>query len=182
METVKSGSRPSSLVAATAVLLAAGLTPVAAQPEISTRAAAAVSAEVALAGSAVVDTFPNLEALAAAFDVPDTAEVFDIPGAAEVFDIPGAAAAFDFVGLFNAELAAAQGFFNSLFSLPVTFFNNVQDVVNSLINLDFGMAFSAAVSIPQDIINYALGLPGLVINTVFNMAVVLPGEYLFNFG
>lgn len=190
METVKSGSRLPSVVATTAVLLAAGLTPVAAEPEISTRAVDAVSAEVALAGSAVVDTFDALAGIAAfngpdtaeVFDIPGAAEVFDLPGAAEAFDIPGAAAAFDFVGLFNAELAAAQGFFNSLFSLPVTFFNNVQDVVNSLINLDFGMAFSAAVSIPQDIINYVLGLPGLVINTVFNMVVVLPGEYLFNFG
>lgn len=168
METTQSGPGMLSGIAATAVLLAAGLAPVAA-PLVSTHAvteaSAQVSTEVALTGSALIDGIDGIIADLAASD-----------------DTPGPADAFDIAGLFNAELAAAQGFFNSLFSLPGTLFNDVSNVVTSLVNLDFGMAFSEAVTIPQDIINYVLGLPGLVINTVFNMVVVLPGEYLFNFG
>lgn len=169
METTKSDRRLPLAIAATTALLSAGLAPMAAAPQAGTHLAAAVSAEVALVGNAVVDGLADLTGLG----------TLDVPTAAE---LPGAAEAFDFVGLFNAEVAAAQGFFNSLFSLPGTLFNDVQNVIDSLVNLDFGMAFSEAVTIPQDIINYVLGLPGLVINTVFNMVVVLPGEYLFNFG
>lgn len=167
MEASQFGPRMLSGIAATAVLLAAGLAPVAAAPEIVAHAAAevaAVSTEVALTGSALVDGIDGIIADVAAFDAPGTADAFDI------------------AGLFNAELAAAQGFFNSLFGLPGTLFNDVQNVITSLANLDFGMAFSEAVDIPRDIINYVLGLPGLVLNTIYTMAVVLPGEYLFNFG
>ncbi|KLO31750.1 hypothetical protein ABW16_02770 [Mycolicibacter heraklionensis] len=191
METAKSAVRlPIVAVAATA-LVAAGLAPVAASPEISTRAVAAVSAEVALAASAVVDSFDTLAGLAP-FDmssiaeelnVPGTADVFDVlPGAADALDVPGAAAAFDIVGLFNAEVAAAVGLFNRFISLPFTLYDDISNVVTSLINLDFGMAFSQAATIPLDIVNYVLGLPGAVVNTAFNMIFVLPGEYLFNFG
>ncbi len=191
METVKSAVRlPSVAVAATA-LVAAGLTPMAASPEISRRAVATVSAEVALAASAVVDSFDTLAGLAP-FDmssiaeelnVPGTVDLSDVlPGAANAVDVPGAAAAFDLVGLFNAEVAAAVGLFNRFISLPFTLYDDISNVVTSLINLDFGMAFSQAASIPLDIVNYVVGLPGAVINTAFNMLFVLPGEYLFNFG
>lgn len=191
METVKSAVRlPSVAVAATA-LVAAGLTPMAASPEISTRAVTTVSAEVALAASAVVDSFDTLAGLAP-FDmssiaeelnVPGTVDLSDVlPGAANAVDVPGAAAAFDLVGLFNAEVAAAVGLFNRFISLPFTLYDDISNVVTSLINLDFGMAFSQAASIPLDIVNYVVGLPGAVINTAFNMLFVLPGEYLFNFG
>lgn len=160
MEYVTSSSRMLGGIAATAALLAAGLAPVAATPAISPHPVVAVTAEVALAGNTVVDGLAGLAA----------------------FDVPGAAAAFDLSGLLNAELAAAQGLFNSLFSLPVTLFNDVENVINSLTDLNFGMAFSELVAIPQDIVNYVLGLPGLVINTLYQMAVVIPGEFLFNFG
>lgn len=178
-------------VAATAVLLAAGLTPVATSPEMSTRALSAVSTEVALATSAVVDSFDALAGLApfdissvaGGSDVPGDVDVFNVlPGAADALDVPGSADAFDIVGLFNAEVAAAVGLFNRVISLPITLFNDFENLITSLINLDFGMAFSQAFSIPQDIVNYALGLPGAVVNTAFNMLFVLPGEYLFNFG
>ncbi|BBX23870.1 hypothetical protein MTER_32810 [Mycolicibacter terrae] len=164
MDTATLSPRMLSGVAATAVLLAAGLTPVAVAPGVTTHAVARVSAEVVLTGSALTDGIDG------------------ILGDVAALDTPGAADAFDIAGLFNAELAAAQGFFNSLFSLPGTLFNDVQNLITSLVNLDFGMAFSEAVTIPQDIINYVLGLPGLVVNTIYNMVVVLPGEYLFNFG
>lgn len=164
MGTVTLTPRMLSGAAATAVLLAAGLAPVTAAPEVTSHAVARVSAEVMLTGSALIDGIDGIIADVAALDTP------------------GAADAFDIAGLFNAELAAAQGFFNSLFSLPGTLFNDVENLVTSLVNLDFGMAFSAAFTIPQDIINYVLGLPGLVVNTIYNMAVVLPGEFLFNFG
>ena len=190
MENIKSGALPPSIVVAAAALLAAGLTPVAAQPDFSTRALATVSAEVALAGSVVVDSFDTLAGLtpfdisgvADESNVSDTAGAFDIPGLSDAYDVPGAAQAFDIVGLFNAEVAAAWGFVNHLISLPVMVFNDVENVITSLINLDFGMAFSAAVSIPLDIVNYVIGLPGALVNTAFNMIFVLPGEYLFNFG
>ena len=156
-------ARPRMLSICAASALVIGLTPMAATPAISSGALVEVSTAVALTSGAVVDGLEN--ALSAA-----------------VLDTPGDAAAFDIVGLINAEFAAAQGFFNSLFSLPVTLYNDVTSVIENLINLDFGMAFSVAITIPQDIINYALGLPGLLINTAFNMAFVLPGEYLFNFG
>ena len=191
METVKSAVRLPSIAVAATALVAAGLTPEVASPEISTRAVAAVSTEVALAASAVVDSFDTLAGLAP-FDmssiadepnVPGTSDLLDVlPGAASAVDVPGAAAAFDLVGLFNAEVAAAVGLFNHVISLPFTLFNDVENVVTSLINLDFGMAFSQAASIPLDIVNYVLGLPGAVVNTAFNMIFVLPGEYLFNFG
>lgn len=161
--TAKSSPHTLGGIVTTAVLLAAGLAPVAAGPDVSPHPVADVSTAVVLTTNAVIDGLDEL-------------------GGAAAFDTPGAADAFDFAGLFNAELAAAQGFFNSLFSLPGTLFNDVQNVITSLVDLDFGMAFSEAVTIPQDIINYVLGLPGLVVNTIFNMVVVLPGEYLFNFG
>lgn len=165
MDTATLSPRMLSGVAATAVLLAAGLAPVTAAPEVT--AHARVSTQVVLTGSALTDGTDGIDGI-----IADVATV----------NTPGAADAFDIAGLFNAELAAAQGFFNSLFSLPGTLFNDVENLVTSLVNLDFGMAFSAAVTIPQDIINYVLGLPGLVVNTLYNMVVVLPGEYLFNFG
>lgn len=158
-------------VAATAVLLAAGLAPVTATPETSAQALARVSTEVALTADTIFDALAD----AAALDAPGAAEAVAI-------DTPGVAEAFDISGLINAEFAAAQGFFNSLFSLPVTLFNDVEGLITSLVNLDFGMAFSELFSIPQDIVNYVLGLPGLVVNTLYEMAVVIPGEYLFNFG
>ncbi|MDQ2628961.1 MAG: hypothetical protein M3Y90_18430 [Actinomycetota bacterium] len=171
VETATSSVRMLSGAAATAVLLAAGLV---ATPEISTHALDRVSAEVALTADTIFDGLT--------FDAPAVA--FDAPGLAEAvaFDTSGVAEAFDIAGLINAEFAAAQGFFNSLFSLPGTLFNDVEGVITSLINLDFGMAFSELFSIPQDIVNYVLGLPGLVVNTLYEMAVVIPGEYLFNFG
>jgi hypothetical protein len=147
-------------IAAIAVLLAAGLAPVAATPDISTRAVAVVSAEVALTADTIFDGLAD----------------------PTVFDTPGVAEAFDISGLLNAEFAAAQGLFNSLFSLPGTLFNDIQGVITSLADLNFGLAFSELFAIPQDIINYVLGLPGLVVNTVYEMAVVIPGEFLFNFG
>ncbi|BBY34351.1 hypothetical protein BST33_13630 [Mycolicibacter minnesotensis] len=187
MENVASGIRLPSIVIATTALLAAGLTPAAAPPEI-THALTTVSAEVALAGNAVIDNFDTLAGLATVdlssiveeFAVPGTAEAFDFPGAA--VDVPGAADAFDLVGLFNAEVAAAVGLFNRFISLPFTLYNDFTNLAESLINLDFGMAFSQAVTIPLDIVNYVLGLPGAVVNTAFNMLFVIPGEYLFNFG
>ncbi|UVO12376.1 hypothetical protein NM962_21365 [Mycobacterium sp. SVM_VP21] len=191
METVKSAVRLPSIAIAATALVAAGLTPVVASPEITTRAAAAVSAEVTLAANAVVDSFDTLAGLAP-FDlssiadelnVPGTVDLSEVlPGAANALDVPGAAAAFDIVGLFNAEVAAAVGLFNRFISLPFTLYNDISNVVTSLINLDFGMAFSQAATIPLDIVNYVLGLPGAVVNTAFNMIFVLPGEYLFNFG
>lgn len=191
METVKSAVRLPSIAVATTALVAAGLTPVVASPEISTRAAAAVSAEVTLAANAVVDSFDTLAGLAP-FDmssiadelnVPGTVDLSDVlPGAADALDVPGAADAFDIVGLFNAEVAAAVGLFNRFISLPFTLFNDFENLFTSLINLDFGMAFSQAATIPLDIVNYVVGLPGAVVNTAFNMLFVLPGEYLFNFG
>ncbi len=163
-ETAIPSPRLLGAVAASAALLAAGLAPVtAAVPESTAHAVATVSTEVALAGDAVVE---GLESLA---------------GAA-AFDVPGAAEAFDLSGLLNAEFAAAQGLFNSIFSLPTTLFNDVQALFNSLVDLNFGMAFSELFAIPQDIVNYVLGLPGLVVNTLYEMAVVIPGEFLFNFG
>jgi|GEM_PF-3344896 len=191
METVKSAVRLPSIAIAATALVAAGLTPVAAAPEISRRAMAAVSAEVTLAASAVVDSFDALAGLAP-FDmsgiadelnVPGTVDLADLlPGAADASDIPGAADAFDIVGLFNAEVAAAVGLFNRFISLPFTLFNDFENLFTSLINLDFGLAFSQAATIPLDIVNYVVGLPGAVVNTAFNMLFVLPGEYLFNFG
>lgn len=159
-------TRPRMLSICAASALVIGLTPIAAKPAISSGALVEVSTAVALTSGAVDSILPGLEnALSTA-----------------VLDTPGAADAFDIVGLINAEIAAAQGLFNSLFSLPVTLYNDVTSVIDNLINLDFGMAFSVAITIPQDIINYVLGLPGLLVNTAFNMAFVLPGEYLFNFG
>ncbi|MGV0625984.1 hypothetical protein [Mycolicibacter minnesotensis] len=197
---------PSPLVTA-AVLVAAGLAPVAAAPEFSTPSLTQLSAEVMLAGNAIVDGFDSLAGLTAAdvsvaetIDLPELAEAFeislpadafdvsvpvgafDIPGSAEAFDVPGSAAAFDLVGLFNAEVAAAIGLFNRMISLPSTLFYDFQAVFNSLLSLNFGMAFSEAVSIPLDIFNYVWGIPGAVLNTAFQMLVVIPGEYLFNFG
>jgi len=165
-ETAISGPRLLCAVAGSAALVAAGLTPVTTGPQISTRAVAAVptvSTEVALTSDAVID---GLDALA------DTA----------AFDVPGAAQAFDLSGLLNAEFDAAQGLFNSIFSLPATLFNDAQALFNSLVDLNFGMAFSALFAIPQDIVNYVIGLPGMVVNTVYEMAVVIPGEFVFNFG
>lgn len=156
-------TRPRMLSICAASALVIGLTPMAAPSAISSGALVEVSTGVTLTSGAVVDGLES--ALSAA-----------------LLDTPGAADAFDIAGLINAEIAAAQGFFNSLFSLPVTLYNDVTSVIDNLINLDFGLAFSVAVTIPQDIINYVLGLPGLLVNTAFNMAVVLPGEYLFNFG
>lgn len=161
IDTATFGSRVLSICAAGALVI--GLTPMAAPPAISSSALVEVSTAVTLTSGAMVDGLEN--ALSSA-----------------VLDTPGAADAFDIAGLINAEFAAAQGFVNSLISLPTTLFNDVSSVVNSLVDLNFGLAFSVAVTIPQDIINYVLGLPGLLINTAFNMAVVLPGEYLFNFG
>ncbi|MGV0747256.1 hypothetical protein [Mycolicibacter heraklionensis] len=191
METVKSAVRLPSIAIAATALAAAGLTPVAAAPEISTRAVTAVSAEVTLAANAIVDSFETLAGLAP-FDmssiadeltVPDTFDLSEVlPGAANAWDVPGAADAFDIVGLFNAEVAAAVGLFNRFISLPFTLFNDFENLFTSLINLDFGMAFSQAATIPLDIVNYVVGLPGAVVNTAFNMLFVLPGEYLFNFG
>ncbi|ORV47503.1 hypothetical protein AWC02_08440 [Mycolicibacter engbaekii] len=194
MESVKSGT---GLLAATA-LLAAGLTPAAASLEATGQPLPLVSAQVALAGNAVADSFDalagfDLTAVAEELNLPGGADLLDLlpgdtnlydllPGAADAFDVPGAAAAFDFVGLFNAEVAAAVGLFNRFISLPFTLYNDVENLITSLLNLDFGMAFSQAVSIPLDIVNYVVGLPGAVIGTVFNMVLVLPGEYLFNFG
>lgn len=190
MENVTSGIRQPSIVIAATALLAAGLTPAAAPPEI-THTLTTVSAEVALAGNAVIDSFDTLAGLATV-DLSNLVEEFTVPGAAEEFDftgfpgaavdVPGAADAFDLVGLFNAEVAAAVGLFNRFISLPFTLYNDVTNLVGSLINLDFGMAFSQAVTIPLDIVNYVLGLPGAVVNTAFNMLFVIPGEYLFNFG
>lgn len=211
METVKSVVRMPSVAFAATALVAAGLTPLAAPPEISTRAVAAVSNEVALAANAVVDSYETLAGLAP-FDIsgiaeelnaadavdlsellpgsvdlsdvlPGTVDLSDVlPGAASAFDVPGAAEAFDIIGLINAEVAAAVGLFNRFISLPFTLYNDFSNVVTSLLNLDFGMAFSQAVTIPLDVVNYVLGLPGAVVNTVFNMLLVIPGEYLFNFG
>lgn len=163
MENVKSNPRMLGAAAATAVLLASGLAPVAAAPDTSASAVVKVAADIALAGNAVVDGLESLAGMAA-------------------FDDPGTAEAFDISGLLNAEFAAAQGFFNSLFSLPATLINDVENLIGSLTDLNFGMAFSALVAIPQDIVNYVLGLPGMVVNTLYEMAVVLPGEFLFNFG
>lgn len=161
VETATSSPRMLGGIAATAVLLAAGLAPVATPPDISAHAVAQVSAEVTL-----------------------TAETIFDGGLADAvtFDTPGVAEAFDISGLLNAEFAAAQGLFNSLFSLPGTLFNDVQGVITSLADLNFGLAFSELFAIPQDIVNYVLGLPGLVVNTLYQMAVVIPGEFLFNFG
>lgn len=187
METVKSAVRLPGIAVAATALVAAGLTPVVASPEISTRAVA----EVTLAANAVVDSFDTLAGLAP-FDmssiadelnVPGTVDLSDVlPGAANALDVPGAADAFDIVGLFNAEVAAAVGLFNRFISLPFTLYNDFENLFTSLINLDFGMAFSQAATIPLDIVNYVVGLPGAVVNTAFNMLFVLPGEYLFNFG
>lgn len=193
METVQSGPRLAGAAVASAALLAAALTPVAVAPELGAHTLATVSAEVTLAADAVTDVVADLQALIApdafdfaapadAFDIPDLADTLGFPGIAEALDVPGPAAAFDIVGLFNAEVAAAVGLFERFISLPGTLFNDVSNLVTSLINLDFGMAFSEAVGIPIDIVNYALGLPGAVVNTVINMVLVLPGEYLFNFG
>lgn len=200
METAKLSPRTLSAVAASAALLTAGLAPVAATADIGPRTLVeAVSVDVALASAAVVDVLADL-GTAASFDTPDVAEAFGMPdvaamfgtpgvaeafgtpGIAEALDLPGAAAAFDIVGLINAEIAALQGMFNSLFSLPVTLFNDVQSMVTNLVDLNFGMAFSDMVSIPLDIVNYVIGLPGMLANTAYQMAIVIPGEFLFNFG
>lgn len=169
MATTTSRPRTPSAVVAAAALLAAGLTPVAAEPEISARAVVALSTDIALVSNAAID------------GLADVAATFDVPGAAAV-DVPGAAGAFDLSGLINAEFAAAQGLFNHIFSLPVTLFNDAERLFTSLVDLNFGQAFSELFAIPQDIVNYVLGLPGTVLNTVYEMAVVLPGEFLFNFG
>lgn len=160
VKTATSSPRMLGGIAASAVLLAAGLVPVATPPGLSAPAVAQVFTEVTL----TADT------------------IFDGPADAVVLDTPGVAEAFDIAGLLNAEFAAAQGLFNSLFSLPATLFNDVQGVFTSLADLNFGLAFSELFAIPQDIVNYVLGLPGLVVNTLYQMAVVIPGEFLFNFG
>ncbi|WP_125078592.1 hypothetical protein [Mycobacterium sp. P7213] len=191
METVKSAVRLPSIAIAATALVAAGLTPVAAAPEISTRTVAAMSAEVTLAANTVVDSFEalaglapvDMSSLAEELNVPGDLDLSEVlPGAAYALDVPGAADAFDIVGLFNAEVAAAVGLFNRFISLPFTLYNDFTNLFTSLINLDFGMAFSQAATIPLDIFNYVVGLPGAVLNTAFNMLFVLPGEYLFNFG
>lgn len=160
MENVRSNARMLSGVAAAAVLVAAGLTPAVAAPAISTSAVVEMSADIALAGNAVIDGLDG----AAAFDLPGTAEAFDLSG------------------LLNAEVAAVEGLFNSLISLPGTLINDVESMINSLTDLNFGMAFSDLASIPQDIVNYLINVPISVGNTIYDMVAVIPGEFVFNFG
>lgn len=153
--------------------------------------------------SAVADEFA-VPGLAEAIAVPGLADEFAVPGLAEAVavptiavpaiadaidalgayqaEIPGSANAFDFVGLFHAQVAAALGLINHFIMLPVTVVNDFGNVFNSLVNLNFGLAFSQAVSIPFDLFNYVNGLPWEVLNTAFQMLFVLPGQYLFNFG
>lgn len=160
MNTVRFDALKLSGVAAAAALVVTGLTPAIAGPAISTPAVVAMSTDIALVSNAVLDDLSGI----AAFDVPGTADAFDI------------------AGLLNAEMAAVQGLIGSLISLPGQLISDVESMIGNATAMDFGLAFADLASIPQDIVNYLIGVPIAIGNTLYDMVAILPGEYLLNFG
>ncbi|MBS9532330.1 hypothetical protein KIH27_01860 [Mycobacterium sp. M1] len=160
METLRFNSWKLS-VGGVAALLTVGLAPVAATPMSNPGALVAVSDSVTLLSTAAPE---SIAAVAQAMDVSASAEAFDLSG------------------LLSAEMAAVQGLFSSLISLPGTLIGDVERMINDLTSMNFGMAFSELAGIPQDIVNYLISVPITIGNTLYDMVAVLPGEYLLNFG
>lgn len=155
---------PAVLPLALVGLLIAAAPVLAGPPQNSATGLAAVSAEVTLAGAEVLDGISELSGVAMTNSTAGTTDWIDLSG------------------LFNAEVHEAESLFNGLTGLPVTLFDDGEAAITHLFDGNLGLAFSEMIAIPQDIVNYVFGLPGLVGNDVFDMALVIPGEYLLNFG
>lgn len=141
-------------LAASAVLVAATI-PLSAAP-------AAPAAEVVSLSSAVVLTSDVVDGIA--------------PAAAEIFDI---------VGLFNAELAEAQSIFSTIIGFPGAvwgdLYGGITAAFNDLLAFDFGNAFSAVTHMAESIFFDVINLPLNVGRDVYEMLLVIPGEFLLNF-
>lgn len=94
--------------------------------------------------------------------------------------------AFDLTGLLQAEVKAGEGLFNAVFGFPGALIGDVVNPVETAITdaaaLNFGEAFSAVAGIPVGVANTVIDLPIGLVEGLYSMVAVIPGQYLFNFG
>lgn len=153
------------------------------------RAGTLLAAVTVLAAAAIPMATAREAAAADVAQVSDIAlssNVLDPSALLGALDVAAPLQALDLSGLFNAELDAFGGMVQGVLTLPGDLFSAVENgigyAVFDALHLDLGDAFSALASIPLIAAESMLAAAVNVPFTLYEMALVIPGEFLLNFG
>lgn len=107
----------------------------------------------------------------------------DISNLAAGIDLDGV---FDLSGLFGAESGEVSTLFTTLTAIPGEILSQLESGVSGaftdLTSLDFGQAFSTLAATGSFVATDLLGGAETLGFGLFDMAAVIPGDFMFNFG